>query len=583
MSTIAVAVPVLHHTRRFHLEKGRRWNVFEHLVLHALTQKPRTVAEMAQESELPRRVVLEALIRLMRAGWVELRASDRDVTFHATERGKAVSTEDDLPAVTTPSTRWVSFALDLVSNSVFRRRDLTLLRVQDWRARTAGQRAVEVELPKSLPKDLGHVSSLLSALLDEDEHLLRVEASDRAPAPRVAAFVVRNGKVEGLPPRAAADLKDAILEAARRAPARPTSDTPTTISIATIPKSNLRPVRTTAFRHDDVILGGLAHQKAIDNVLRRARQRVIVHSTFIDLDKFDRLLPAIRVAADHGCQVDILWGQTSKDGGLVKSLTQAGAVEAKLRATGLSSMVRIHRFSTKSHAKLLVFDDGNSATHAIVGSCNWLYSGFESFEASVRLKDPGLVSDVLYELAELARPSDGALPALTLQLAQHARETAARPPIPGSTKIKVLIGEEHDDCVLRARDEAKSRITVISHRLGVTAKPAIIIPTATAARERGVNVELFYGLPSGPVQGSDATDAKWVFQEQGVSLTAVYRPRVHAKALLWDDNCAVITSMNWLSADSGPINPRGEIGVSIAGSRSAAFLRDQFEIARSLA
>ena len=67
MSTVLVGLPVQQHTRRFHLEKGRRWNVVEHLLLQALADRARTAGELSDEGALPRRVVLEALIRLMRA------------------------------------------------------------------------------------------------------------------------------------------------------------------------------------------------------------------------------------------------------------------------------------------------------------------------------------------------------------------------------------------------------------------------------------------------------------------------------------------------------------------------------------
>ena len=210
-------------------------------------------------------------------------------------------------------------------------------------------------------------------------------------------------------------------------------------------------------------------------------------------------------------------------------------------------------------------------------------SGFESFEASIRLRDPHLVGDLLYEVAEMVRPQDGQLPELTARLAQGARELHRRPPLSGGARVQILVGAEHDDPVLDARDHAEQQILVLSHRLGITAKPAIIIPAATAVRSRPVKIELYYGRPSGPVQQRDASAASWTFREQGVELIAVHRPRLHAKLLLWDDDNAVITSLNWLSADTLAGNPRKEIGVSVKSPRVATFLREEFQQSREMA
>jgi cardiolipin synthase len=72
MSVVRVAVPVLKGKRKFFLEKGRPWSVVEQVFLVALVNQPATVDTLAQDANVPRRLVLEALIRLMRAGWVEL-------------------------------------------------------------------------------------------------------------------------------------------------------------------------------------------------------------------------------------------------------------------------------------------------------------------------------------------------------------------------------------------------------------------------------------------------------------------------------------------------------------------------------
>jgi phosphatidylserine/phosphatidylglycerophosphate/cardiolipin synthase-like enzyme len=582
MSLVYVGLPMLQHTRRFHFDRGRRWNVVEHLVLQALARSSRTAGELAEQGSLPRRVILEVLIRLMRAGWVELRADSREVNFYATRRGKAVAHEDELPANTERMARRMSFAVDMLTGSIFRRRDLTLLWPNEWQKRTEAHGAVVVAKPSTPPYDLGHVSTLLGVLFNEDEQLVRVDISDRPPAERIALFSVRDGLPENLPPRAGPTLRSILAEASRRAaPHTASSQAQNSVVIASPTSRLARPERQTLLRQEDFIQGGQAHEAHITSLLKKARRQVIVHSTFLDRNRFEYLLPAFRVAVGHGCKVDILWGHSAIDGGTVKSLHEAEAIYQRLQEAGLSGSINVHRFSTRSHAKLLVADDGEGGTTATVGSCNWLYSGFESYELSVLIRDPHLVGDVLYEIAELSRPRDGQLPEITARLAQAARELQGRPALTGNAVVRVLVGDEHDDCVLEARDSALHQITVLSHRLGVTAKPSIVIPVSAAAKLRNVDVKLYYGQPSGPVKQQDATSASWTFREQGVDLVAVHRPRIHAKALLWDDDHVVVTSLNWLSADTPVNNPRQEIGIAVRRSRAAALLREAFHVART--
>jgi hypothetical protein len=100
----------------------------------------------------------------------------------------------------------------------------------------------------------------------------------------------------------------------------------------------------------------------------------------------------------------------------------------------------------------------------------------------VRLRDPRLVQDAMFELGEIARPGDSHIPELTARLNQWARELNSRPISEGNARVRIVVGEEHDRYPLAARDTAKTTITVLSHRLGVVAKPAILIPVRDRSR-----------------------------------------------------------------------------------------------------
>ena len=175
MST-RVAFPVWSSALRLHLQKGRQWSAVEHLLLFAFCRRACSAADLAAESLLPRRLVIEVAIRLMRVGWVELVRQDRAMLFRATSAGLRVVDNDRLPAVVTPISRWARVAVEQATGVIFRGRDLTLM---------GASRVAELESEGSLislPKpDVSPgppvQEDILGALLEEDEAYVGCEFS----------------------------------------------------------------------------------------------------------------------------------------------------------------------------------------------------------------------------------------------------------------------------------------------------------------------------------------------------------------------------------------------------------------------
>ena len=124
MSVVRVAVPVLHGRRRFHFDKGRPWSIVEHILLVALTSNASTAGELARRGNVPQRVVIEALIRLMRAGWVEMIQRRSSVLFQARAEGVVAATSDELPTVPRRLSRNMNFVVDQITGTIYRSREL---------------------------------------------------------------------------------------------------------------------------------------------------------------------------------------------------------------------------------------------------------------------------------------------------------------------------------------------------------------------------------------------------------------------------------------------------------------------------
>ena len=521
MSMIRIAIPVLRGKRRFHLDKGRPWSVVEHLVLSALSKRPWTAAQLATQGDLPRRLVIEMVVRLMRAGWVELSQGVDGIKFHANAAGKEVAGQDELPNVPKRISRWMNFVIDKVTGTMYRGRELSFYEKHVLEERAKRERLVWMESREIDVTD--EVRALVATLFEDDEKLVAIDPTGDRLVDRFALVSVRDGKVEGLPARAPAELEALILEAADHAPSLPVGGQSPSYRPAAQPRTaDRRPpeLRAITFRSSDLILGGEAHKSALGSILRRTRHRVIIHSTFIAEDKFAEVRPLLFDAVRRGAQIDILWGEDDEKTQSSSTRASVARLRQEIAGHGLEGALRLHPFSTRSHAKLIVADDGHpDRQFALLGSCNWLSSGFKSFEASVRLRNPAIVADVVDQLAELSRGADGHWTDLTNNLAYMASSLRRRPAPSGThAEAAIVLGPQHAHYVRQARDQAQNRLFVTSHQLGAAARPAVVIPAIAAVEARGIEAKVFYGKPTRNVRGDDAAEMIRVAFGSGVEL-----------------------------------------------------------------
>nr|WP_272931042.1 phospholipase D-like domain-containing protein [Acetobacter indonesiensis] len=334
-----------------------------------------------------------------------------------------------------------------------------------------------------------------------------------------------------------------------------------------------------AFAPEDLILGGPDHRECFKDLLARARHRIIIHSTFIDHEKFNDWLPEIRTAARNGARIDVLWGESDDKGETNGTLKAVLALRGEL--VNEVGDIRIHSFSTGSHAKILIADTGRSDRFVgVLGSCNWLSSGYHSFEASVRLRDPRILQTLINQLVELSQGSSAFWTELTsdfLRLADHMRNM----PIPSGSRsdATLVLGPQHKQFVREARDKAEHDIFVTSHRFSAGGRQAVIVPALAAAEQRGITSAVFYGTSSGKGGGKAVADNVFEGARLGVRITPVHNPRLHAKILAWDNDHVLITSQNFLSADPSDLNIRREIGIYVRGASLARLLKGRFDSA----
>lgn len=562
-----LAIPVSVGSVTIYAAKGRRWSVVEHLLLDAVCQQPRGAAELSELSSLPVRMVVEAMINLMRVGWVELVTKGTTSIFAATRGGESQVDRDDLPVVSRLIRRPVRYAIDRVSGTVLRYRDLDFI----WssRFRHMHDQVDAVIAPAENLPEPRQIDVIGSMLYDDEEYRGVVPNSARI-GEGYALVRVANGKVRGLS-NAPDALIDEILRVSNRhtVPARVER---VAAVAARVPDFSARHV---TFSSEDLVLGGPEHKALLEGLIRNAASSITIHSTFVGGGRSDLMIDLLEVAARRGVRIDILWGKTDAADGSNATRDACARINERMQKAGLTQFLRAHPFTTGSHAKLAVADDGKGGFVAALGSCNWLSTGFQSFEASLRSADPLLVSDVMEALSQTAMAVTGLNGGIAAQLAGQALNIRKlHAPRPSRRAVAtVVLGSEHADYILRARDSARSNIVLGSHRMGRSANNLSIRPVRAAVDAHDIDGAFYYGRLSDGMTPEQAAALKLTHGGSGLRIRQISDPRMHAKFIAWDDDDVVITSHNLLSAD--PSRDFSELGIHIHAAGAARLLRER--------
>jgi cardiolipin synthase len=567
--SIIVAIPLRFATIRLYVDKGRKWSAVEHFLLYALDNSAQSATEIVASTNLPWRLVVEVMTRLMRVGWVELLNRKDDIAFQMTNAGKSVVSNEILPAVTRQTSKQSSFVVDGSSGAVFRARDLSL------RSRNQLEKLRETSAVLELDGGGGvnrfELDEVISALLDEDEHCRGVEPLASRFIERFALVNVSEGEIDGLPASAPSELRTRIIEAVESA-CRGIKGSVTQDNV--VRNLNSKKIIPFDFQPKDLIVGGEEHRRFFTEVISRASSWIVIHSTFINSARFGEHLPLIVAAAKRGVRIDILWGKSIDPDGTNKMQNEIEMCRDMLVDSVSLERVRLHRFTTDSHAKIIFADNGLGSMIGSIGSCNWLSSSFHSFDVSVVFSSSHIVGEIAAKLSAMAIGKSGHWSVLAGDLAAQAANLSRKESnrtTAGNWTATIISGSDHNDYMQKARDEAKSNINVVSHRVSLNADTLVFVPSLVAVRSSGTTVNLYYELRSGV---SDETLVEKLIQKnsiEGLNFFQVTTPSLHAKFLTWDEDNVVITSQNWLSAD--PMDTSfSEIGVAISGKGIATEL-----------
>jgi hypothetical protein len=245
--------------------------------------------------------------------------------------------------------------------------------------------------------------------------------------------------------------------------------------------------------------------------------------------------------------------------------------------------VLTQRDSVRSHVKCLAADDGQGGAVVVLGSCNWLSSPFRAVEASVELTENRAAAAGLHLLRSIISPLSTAsssiemlqFTASDLERGQSALSIGADVGERMPVRMTVLHAEDHEQLLRKVAHEAEKRFVCCTNKVGATMVPGLFNP-AEIAGHRLSDVRVYYSRESGPVRRRHVAAHRERLNGI-VELIGVRQPQVHAKILLWGNDDAVVSSMNWGSQSGSSDDPLDEIGLHLEGPGLATCLLAKFE------
>jgi PLD-like domain len=519
---------------------GRRWSLLEHLLLVEVSLNKRTVTELSLLANLPDRLVIESMINLMRAGWVEVRSTEAGVFFGVTNAGRRRAKEEDLPVTLQREVKWISLCVDRITGTWLRADELELVYERDI---PEGANIIE-PLVHTYDANDGALRDLFH--LDVDETLEASPPQFRTPSKPYARVKLEGGSIQSGLPGSPMKLHQALAKAAEPF-ADSASDRPSTESFDS--GASLQDTISPS----DVIVGGNEHRELLKACLQEVKTTLVIHSCFVSPDTVRALLPEFEDAARRRVRIELLWGLHTDPEASAKRKSISDTEKVLLTLSPEARQrVQLSPVSSGSHAKVIIYDERDTGKWiTIVGSCNFLSSEFDWVECSVRSQNQLLASQVLSRLIAAQLPASGSWSPMVRRLNSvwsTIRFAAMKAQNAGSHKLTLLTDDDHYACVTRARDYARKRIFVGCDLYGLAAETSVLVPMESAANA-GCSVSLLYCRASKLLRAEGRAPEPTSFKKRGLNIQQ--HPTFHAKVIVWDDSAFGVTSFNWMSTVVG--------------------------------
>lgn len=582
-----IFLPVARYRVEFQVASGRPFSTFERLVLAAINGGSNGLDELVTIFAVHRRLLVEAVVTLMQAGWVSLGAKSHE--FAPTAAGKAACREEkQLPPTIVLDNRVQSIVVEKVSGQIARNNEVDFYPKSKLRKLWA----FGVPIPKgdvSNMVDPGMVAPLL--LHDSTEWVRSIEKpyviSDNS-AYIVAEVETRDNRITGLPKSWEAILAPELLERVRRREeeliqSRTTIDDSELKSLLKIS----RPAETAQTAQDealwvpvsegelDALTTSVDHFETLKHFLARATSYVSISSSTLAGSSIQKIVPLLEEGLRRDVLISVMWGAVNSNAAEHK----VGLEYLKKLAYDSGKGENIGRLqvggSPSGSSANILLADLPSGLAAVVGSYSWTassaYSSAQHF--SLFIRNPKLVARLCEVLRDVLSADEklGTSSAI-IRLEKAAEELRAAYQQDGASievaQARVLFDLEHKTAFQHAIFDATQSIYTSSRAMNLEAATGVLPQLLIATAMLGNQVKLRYGKNISPTPEQPHLEE---LLKSGASL-AMLQDLEH-NLLAVDNRLLISTSYPWLSV---PISSRrpyaADIGVAVKGERVATLL-----------
>jgi hypothetical protein len=576
---VKIYLPAWHYRARAIIQRTWGWSPVEEMILLALDRTPGTIDDVAKSLGILPQVAGSTVARLMQFGLIEVRSSPAPQLATSVVGHNFIRLGRALPERTENREIHISLVLEKVGHSVFRNRDVDT--VPFHRVPNADQK---IDFPPGADETddtmTTRVSQFVTGMLRPGEWLRGVQTISAVLERKYLAVDLNDVKDGLLPEGASEDLIRALKETINTG-ILPAASDPQPSSSHTI---------DTTIAPEQLILGGDQHLERFEHIVGKAESDIFVLSTFVTsesdpryTERHERVRKALEQAIQRGVRCHLFYGTSLDDAERKNAIAMrelSGRLSSAKRGRGF---VLTQLDSVRSHVKCLVADDGQGGAVVILGSCNWLSSPFSAVEASVELTENQAAAaglDLLGSIISSLSSASRSIETLQFSASDLRRTRSALSPGSGvgermPVRMTILRAEDHEQLLRKVAHEAGKRFVCSTNKLGATMVPGLFNPAEIAGR-RLSDVRVYYSRPSGPIKRRHVAAHRERLNGV-VDLIDVRKPQVHAKFLLWGDDDAVVSSMNWGSQSGSSDAPLDEIGLHLEGPGLATCLLAKFE------
>ncbi|SJM38487.1 hypothetical protein A1019T_02484 [Psychrobacter pasteurii] len=616
-----VAVPFLSNSYLFSISKKIGWSIVDYLFLKELYHQERTLSELSKKSNLRKQIILQIVLPMSDLGWVEIINFNHEFLLKITDNGKsaylASRKNHELPCQVTDYISKREIYVDILDNYYnFYKSSVQTIAYVRYKEIKSNEKQEFVELPLLNDKVYPDYEKIEKVAGNQNESISKIEDLNIGQLTDKKYLLVEmiytpENKSKIIKDSLYSDLNNSLIKIIESTRPPSISDSKSTQVVMPEVEKNVPSTTSITLNRNqvDFIYGGQETEIKFLELINTAQNYLIIHSTFIgswcikrknsEDEQYSEYFEAIREALKREVAVYILWGKTSLDSDdddYEKSHAEDNKVKNLLsefndscRREGIMGIVDYNQFRrTESHAKFIIADSANRGACVMVSSCNFLYSRFNRFEASVAIYDDQLVRSYLRIAANISMGNNYVNSSTKKEINSYANQykcfTKRNSPQEvrnlqeDKFTVSLVLKNQHYYYIDVACNEATKIIYITSDFINSTPER----PIYDALKNSTAKKFLFYSKRSDHISHEEINETMKSLDglEEPIKLRqSPHKPKHHAKVLAWDDNDILITSLNWLSsnASENQDDKYHEIGVHINGPNVVAEFINKFK------